>query len=341
MSKLQFFVENFDESEKPEGRFTRDWKAEEGLDPILASKERGQITTEQALDAARDLPFCLDNLELTNFIAGCYWEIEEREEAGEMWERALNHALQLIPSDFKGQIIWGSTDNRPFLRVAYGALLSRMEAEDAKGARALSRQILRWCPSDNLGVRYLQPDIDFMSESYEQAFKKYAKNGKEDPSAWYQAGRIMFRKSDYVRACTLIRLGIAANPYIAEGITGRTTIDDHLYWHGSNVHEAEWAVAYLNGAMGRWDADERDFVDWVFNNPSVLRERAELMSIHEALTYTDVGPERSAWVSKKFEFPNRIDDEVSRSMVKKVRIPGGDEHWPWDRDGVMRRRARG
>ena len=42
---------------------------------------------------------------------------------------------------------------------------------------------------------------------------------------------IAFRQGDYVAACTYLRRGIAANPYIAEGLTGRTVLSEHLYWH--------------------------------------------------------------------------------------------------------------
>jgi hypothetical protein len=45
-----------------------------------------------------------------------------------------------------------------------------------------------------------------------------------------------------------MRRGIAANPYIAEGLTGRTVLTEHLYWHASNVHGPEWAVDYLESA---------------------------------------------------------------------------------------------
>ena len=47
---------------------------------------------------------------------------------------------------------------------------------------------------------------------------------EDDPKAWYQAALIAFRLGDYVAACTYLRRGIAANPYMAEGLTGRKRI---------------------------------------------------------------------------------------------------------------------
>ncbi len=86
-------------------------------------------------------------------------------------------------------------------------------------------------------------------------------------------------------ACTYLRRGIAANPYIAEGLTGRTVLSEHLYWHASNWHGPEWAVDYLESAECDWMPQEIDFVDWVFNASPMLKERAEMMALHEGMTY--------------------------------------------------------
>jgi hypothetical protein len=64
--------------------------------------------------------------------------------------------------------------------------------------------------------------------------KIYLKEAADSPAHWYQAGQIAFQQGDFVSACTYVRRGIAANPYIAEGLTGRTKINEHLYWHASN-----------------------------------------------------------------------------------------------------------
>ncbi|MDO8591376.1 MAG: tetratricopeptide repeat protein [bacterium] len=83
------------------------------------------------------------------------------------------------------------------------------------------------------------------------------------PAHWYQAGQIAFRQGDFVSACTYMRRGIAANPYIAEGLTGRTKISEHLYWHASNRNGPDWATDYLSAPVCDWTAQEIDFVDWV------------------------------------------------------------------------------
>lgn len=111
--------------------------------------------------------------------------------------------------------------------------------------------------------------------------KEYLKGAPNSPAHWYQAALIAFREGDYVAVCTYLWRGIAANPYIAEGLTGRTVLSEHLYWHASNVHGPEWAVDYLDSAACDWTPEEIDFVDWVFNASPVLKERAEMMALPE------------------------------------------------------------
>ncbi len=122
-------------------------------------------------------------------------------------------------------------DNRSFLRIAHGYLLGLMHRGDGKAAKALAKKLLAWCPADNLGVRLLMGDISLMTGDTQSAMKSYLKEAADSPAHWYQAGQIAFREGDFVSACTYVRRGIAANPYIAEGLTGRTTINEHLYWH--------------------------------------------------------------------------------------------------------------
>ena len=92
------------------------------------------------------------------------------------------------------------------------------------------------CPADNLGVRLLIGDISLMTGDSKSAMKSYLKEFATSPAHWYQACQIAFRDGDFVSACTYMRRGIAANPYIAEGLTGRTLIREHLYCKRSSNH---------------------------------------------------------------------------------------------------------
>jgi hypothetical protein len=127
-------------------------------------------------------------------------------------------------------------------------------------------------------------------------------------------------KQALVHIPTYLRRGIAANPYMAEGLTGRTVLSEHLYWHASNVHGPEWAVDYLESAVCDWTPEEIDFVDWVFNASPVLKERAEMMALHE---------KSASYAQRSLDFMTRITDTLSKQMVRKVKNRWGDNIWAW------------
>jgi len=204
---------------------------------------------------------------------------------------------------------------------------------------ALAKQMLAWCPMDNIGVRFLLGDIALLQGDHPAAMKEYLKDAPNSPAHWYQAALLAVRPGDYVAACTYLRRGIAANPYIAEGLTGRTVLTEHLYWHASNVHGPEWAVDYLDSAACDWTPEEIDFVDWVFNASPVLKERAEMMALHEGTTYERDAEKRAPYAQRSVDFIGRITDTLSKKMVQKVKNRWGDDIWPWDREGFGRPKA--
>jgi hypothetical protein len=82
------------------------------------------------------------------------------------------------------------------------------------------------------------------------------------------------REGDYVSACTNLRRGIASNVYIAEGLTGRTVLNEHvaLRPETSVLSTHLWVIDYLESAACDWTAEEIHFVDWVFDAAPVLKE---------------------------------------------------------------------
>jgi hypothetical protein len=351
-SPLSFTIETFDDPETglptQYGRFSRDWQDEEALDVLIDKLEAGQLSHKQALMQARKLEATTPyKLEIQNFIANRLWALGLQDEATEVYERAYKQALAHIPKGFKGQITWGEVDNRPFLRLAHGTLLGLMRRRDkAKGgdaAMALAKQMLAWCPMDNIGVRFLLGDIALLQGDHKAAMKEYlngAPNSPEfHPNAWYQAALIAFREGDYVAACTYLRKGIAANVYIAEGLTGRTALTEHSVLSTQSsalnpVHGPEWAADYLESAACDWTPEEIDFVDWVFNASPVLKERAEMMALHEGMTYEREPEKRAPYARQSSDFIDRITDSLSKKIVRNVKNRWGLEIWPWDRSSL-------
>lgn len=313
------------------GTFSRDWTEEDELDELIDSLDAGRISSKQALLRAKKLLLKFPGqLEIQNFIANRLWSLELRDEATEVWKNAYRQATALFPPRFKGQINWHEVDNRSFLRVAHGYLLGLMHRGDGKAAKVLAKKLLAWCPGDNLGVRMLMADISLMTGDIQSAMKSYLKEAATSPAHWYQAGQIAFREGDFVSACTYVRRGIAANPYIAEGLTGRTKIEEHLYWHASTRNGPDWATDYLIAPVCDWTPQEIDFVDWVFNSSTVLRERACLMEQHEGLTHEQDAVRRQPFALRSTYFINELTDDLSKVMVKRVHNRYGIEIWPWE-----------
>lgn len=313
------------------GTFSRNWTEEEEFDELIDSLDAGRISQKQALLRAQKLLLKFPGqLEIQNFIAIRLWYLELRDEATDTWAKAYRQATALIPPGFKGQINWLEIDNRSFLRVTHGNLLGLMHRGDGKAAKALAKKLSAWCPGDNLGVRMLMGDISMMTGDTKSAMKSYLKEAATSPAHWYQAGQIAFRDGDFVSACTYVRRGIAANPYIAEGLTGRTKINEHLYWHASTRDGPDWATVYLSVPVCDWTPQEIDFVDWVFNSSAVLRERANLMEQQEGLTYECDAVHRSEYGLRIDYFANTVTDDLSKAMVRKVLNRYGVEIWPWE-----------
>jgi hypothetical protein len=57
-----------------------------------------------------------------------------------------------------------------------------------------------------------------------------------------------------------------------------------------------WAVDYLDAAACDWAPEEINLVDWVFNASPVLKERAEMMALHEGRTYQGHAEKRAPYL---------------------------------------------
>jgi hypothetical protein len=252
-------------------------------------------------------------------------------ESDDVYEEAYKRAIKFIPKGFRGQIKWAYPGNRPFLRIAHGYLLTLMAARDERKAKALANKLLRWSPEDELGVRLLVNDINLISGDYVSTLPNYLALTGEAPVNWYRAALCALRVSNYVDACTYLRKGIAGNVYVAEGLTGRFPLDEHVSGNNSDLNGPRAASEYLASPTNLWTYEETDFVDWVFNSPDVLRERADLMAISEALVFENDTATRADWGARADAFVKGIDDRVSRKMVRKVTTRAGKEVWPWAR----------
>ena len=81
---------------------------------------------------------------------------------------------------------------------------------------------------------------------------------------------------------------------------------------------------------------ELDFVDWVFNASPVLKERAEMMTLHEGMTYERDAEKRAPYAQRSLGFIDGITDKLSKKMVRRVKNRWGNHIWPWNRSAFNR-----
>jgi hypothetical protein len=68
----------------------------------------------------------------------------------------------------------------------------------------------------------------------------------------------------------------------------------------------------------------------------LLKERAEMMALHEGMTYERDAEKRSPYLQRSLDSIDRITDTLSKKMVRKVKNRWGQDIWPWDREGFRR-----
>jgi hypothetical protein len=74
----------------------------------------------------------------------------------------------------------------------------------------------------------------------------------------------------------------------------------------------------------------------VFNSNAVLRERASLMDQHEGLTYERDAERRQTFSMRSGYLMSEITDDLSKTLVARVRNRYDVEIWPWERAGFTR-----
>lgn len=256
--------------------------------------------------------------------------------AYEYYSRAFDRSYELIPDGFKGQIIWGILDNRPFLRSHHGLILCHLQSKKYTEAAKLMEKHLKWNPNDNIGIRYLMGDTYLHIGNCTKARKSLVVGIAKDcviyPSNAYSLGLLEFKEGNYSAAARALRLGFISNVYIAEILTGRNVEKPHFYWHGSSDATVAYAKDYLiqQNMMELWQTTPQviDFVDWLFNSAMVMRERHEWAEIREGLTNESVLDKRRLFCERE-ELIRKNIQEVRLLIVKRTNS-AGEHHWPWE-----------
>jgi tetratricopeptide (TPR) repeat protein len=245
----------------------------------------------------------------------------------------LEQVFQFMPANFSDLVQWLYIENRPFLRLHNAFLTCLLRQGRNKKFVRLAEQHLAWNPSDNLGVRLVIGDACLMLGMVQKA-RTYFENIMEYyPPAAYSLALLEYNKGRHIEAVTALRLGVACNVYVAEGLTGRLELSPHFYRHTSSYRSTTEADSYLKHALNMWRAIDGaiDFCDWVFNCSKVLLERAKMMEWRENLTYVVDDYDLRVKINDQISvFLLSIDVESSKDLVRKVNSLQDKLVWPWE-----------
>lgn len=325
------------------------------------SLEKAEISAKTYQEYLRKLDRLIekepDYLDAYNNVGNAYLELASKGDsaiflaylnaAQNYYQRAYDRARELIPTDFKGRLIWDYRDNRPFLRSHHGLILCCLRKKEYVETARMIEEHLAWNPNDNIGVRFLLGDAYFMAGDIENARRVFNAELKEGyfpyPDNVYSLGLLEFKEGNFSAAATALRIGFLANEYIAEILTGRSVEKPHFYWHSNSFRSVENAKGYLidHDMLSFWKSVPQavDFVDWLYNCAAVMRERLEWAEIREGLTTEHEFSVRGVFVNKEESLRKRIAKVTM--LIQKITDHRGCTRWPWEHsscglDGLFR-----
>ena len=236
-----------------------------------------------------------------------------------------------IPEGFSGRIEWVHLDNRPYLRAMHIALLSYMRLRRHKDAVTIIELMLARNPGDNQGVRFLLGSEALRAGDLDHAISVFEAEAHDYPPYFYELALCHMLRNDWILAATALRRGFAANPYIAEIFAGNPNPAPLAIWHGTSMAEPETATDYVQMCGTFWhnQPDSFAFTRWLFNHPTVLAERAEIMGCKEAMLWENDPVIRKKHMEREQLLIESIDDALSTSIVTMRTDRRGQTRWPW------------
>jgi len=183
----------------------------------------------------------------------------------ELWRggvEAGKAALGAAFADYVGEF-WGFLETRPYMRARYGLASALWE----RGARAEAiehlREMLRLCPGDNLGVRYVlsawlieagrDDDLDALFKTY---------RGDSGAGWSWTAALAAFRRGgDGAKSRTALDRAARANGYVAAYLLGTKRLPKSLPPFVSPGDEDE-AVDYAARGAAGW-RNTPGAIDWL------------------------------------------------------------------------------
>jgi tetratricopeptide (TPR) repeat protein len=216
---------------------------------------------EQIADPAKRVEWARKAIELDEdcseawaFLAG---DAEGPAEALPLCERAVEAAERTLgPGPFKDAVghFWGVIETRPYMRARFTLALTLWELERPAEAIRHVQDLLRLCPSDNLGARYELLSWFLQQRDTYQARKLLRKYPDDCTANWaYGAALHAFQEGgDSTNARRALEAARKANPHVPHYFVGIKKLPAELPDHVGIGDESEAAVYVVDNAKA-WD----------------------------------------------------------------------------------------
>ena len=137
--------------------------------------------------------------------------------AGALHELALEAAILALGPSFEKRYkgaFWADHDTRPYMRALYGIAGTALERGDWPAAGAQWTRMLKLCPNDNLGVRYLLVNELLRRGAHDEAKRVCRKySGDSGIDLAYATALLAFHADG---DCDAAKLAFAANQHVPE-----------------------------------------------------------------------------------------------------------------------------
>ena len=211
-------------------------------------------------DPRRQVALANEALRLSPLCADAYVILARHARRGsdnqlDLWRRGVEAGQAAVGAAFEDYVgaFWGVLETRPYMRARYGLA----SALWARGARAEAidhlRDMLRLCPGDNLGVRYVlsawlveagrDDDLDALFKTY--------RDDIDAGWAWTQALAAFRRGGDGANSRAALDRAVRANGYVAAYLLGTKRLPRSLPPFVSPGEEDE-AVDYAARCTAGW-----------------------------------------------------------------------------------------
>lgn len=309
------------------------WDVQQKLGEILDKRDMGQLSAKASVALLDQLiseaPWFVDGHAHLGFTL---LEDGKTKKALEALLKGIAIAEKALPEGYTGTAMWGFLENRPYLRALHGAAFCYLQLRQRKKAVPFLEKILQYNPDDNQGVRYMLGSEYLRTGETKKALEIFKTEAEHYPPYHYERGLLHLMDSNWVEAATSLRRGGVANGYIAEMLLGNPAPRPRPIWHSDNFAEADYAGEYVSRHGDLWERNPFaiKFLNWLYHHSDVLTERAKIVACQEELLWERDVEKRKALIERENEATAKIDDTLSKCIIKRREDRNGRTIFPWD-----------